>query len=69
MSEQLTYTITLYWSEQEGAYIGQGDDLAGVAGTGSTYEEAFASVLEAIRWWQQMSTRQRRPPTQPEQRS
>ena len=67
MNEQLTFTITLYWSEEQGAYIGQVEDLVGVAGSGSSYEEALASALEAIRWWQEMSARQAIPPTQPEQ--
>jgi predicted RNase H-like HicB family nuclease len=31
--------------------------VVGVAGSGSTYEEALASALEAIRWWQEMTTR------------
>ena len=53
MNEQPTFTITLSWSEEEGAYIGQAEDLVGVAGSGSTYEEALASVLEAIRWRQE----------------
>ena len=55
MREQDTFTILLRWSEQEGAYMGEVPDLVGVQGTGSTYEEALASVLEAIRWWHKMS--------------
>ena len=67
MNEQLTYTIILRWSEEQGAYIGQVQELVGIEGTGSTYEEALAATLEAIRWWQEMSTKQStQPPTQPE---
>ena len=66
MNEQSTFTIILRWSEEQGAYIGQAPEIVGVEGSGSTYEEALASVLEAIRWWQEMSTRQPTPPVQPE---
>lgn len=52
MNDPLTFTIPLSWSEEEGASVGQGADLVGVAGTGSTSEEALASVPEAIHWWQ-----------------
>jgi predicted RNase H-like HicB family nuclease len=69
MNEHPTFTITLYWSEEQGAYVGQVEELVGVASSGSTYEEALASTLEAIRWWQEMTTRQPRPPAQPEQQS
>jgi predicted RNase H-like HicB family nuclease len=62
MNEQRTYTIILHWSEEQGAYSGQIEDLVGVEGTGSTYEDALASTLEAIRWWQAMITRQASPP-------
>jgi predicted RNase H-like HicB family nuclease len=59
-------TIILRCDEQQGAYIGQAPEIVGVEGSGSTYEEALASVLEAIRWWQEMSSRQPTPPIQPE---
>jgi predicted RNase H-like HicB family nuclease len=49
----LTYTITLSWNEEEGAYIGQAQELVGIKGTGNTYEDALASLLEAIRWWRE----------------
>jgi predicted RNase H-like HicB family nuclease len=66
MNEHPTFTIILRWDEQQSAYVGQAPEIVGVEGTGSTYEEALASVLEAIRWWQEMSARQPIPPTQPE---
>lgn len=66
MNEQLTYTLILRWSEEQTAYVGQVQELVGIEGSGSTYEEALASVLEAIRWWQETSTRQPTPPAQTE---
>lgn len=55
MQKQDTFTLTLSWSEEQQVYIGKVQDVVGVEGTGSTYEEALASVLEALRWWRQMS--------------
>ena len=43
------FTVILRWSEEQGASIGQVQKLVGIEGTSSTYEEALASVLEAIR--------------------
>ena len=49
MNEHPTFTIILRWDEQQSAYIGQVPEIVGVEDSGSTYEEALASVLEAIR--------------------
>lgn len=49
MSNHPTFPIILRWSEEQGASIGQVQKLVGIEGTSSTYEEALASVLEAIR--------------------
>ena len=62
MSENNHFTILLRWSEEQGLYIGQVQELVGAEGTGSSYEEALASALEAIRWWHEMTTRQASPP-------
>ena len=48
MSEQLTYTLILRWSEEQGASSGQEQELAGVEGSGSPDEEALASAQEVI---------------------
>jgi predicted RNase H-like HicB family nuclease len=53
MSEHLTYTIWLRWSKGHQAYFAEVPGLPGVQGSGKTYEEALASVLEAIRWWRE----------------
>ena len=57
MNEHLTFTIILRWSEEQSAYVGQVEDLIGLEGTGSTYEDALASTLEAMRWWQENRVR------------
>ena len=55
MHEQLPSTIILRWSEAQGASIGQVQELVGIEGTGTTYEDALASILEAMRWWRERS--------------
>jgi predicted RNase H-like HicB family nuclease len=55
MRAQDMFSILLRWSRDQQVYIGTVPDLVGVEGTGNTYEEALASVREAIRWWQRRS--------------
>lgn len=62
MDEQGTFTIILRWDEEQQVYLGTVPDIVGLEGTGSTYEEALASALEAIRWWQEMSRGRPHPP-------
>ena len=45
-----------------GRFIERVQELVGVEDTGNTYKDALASILEAIRWWHEMSTRQASPP-------
>ena len=49
------YTIVLRWSEQEHLYRAEVPAIKGCEGSGDSYEAALASVLEAIRWWQEWS--------------
>lgn len=55
MSEHAEYKgpIWLRWSEDHQAYLAEVPALSGVEGSGKSYEEALASALEAIRWWQE----------------
>lgn len=55
MNEHPTFTIILRWSKEHRAYVGQVQELLGVEGSGNTYEEALASVLQAIRWLQEQN--------------
>ena len=41
------------WSTVHNAYLGQVQELDGVEGSGKSYEEALASVLQALRWRQE----------------
>lgn len=53
MSRHPTFTVVLRWSHAQHAYIGQVQELPGVEGSGTSYEEALASVLQALRWRQE----------------
>lgn len=69
MSTRVDYqgTIWLRWSEDHQAYLAEAPELPGVEGSGKTYEEALASVLEAIRWWQEQGVELSGPsPAQPD---
>lgn len=57
MSEHAEYKgpIWLRWSEDHQAYLAVVPELPSVEGSGKSYEEALASALEAIRWWQETS--------------
>jgi predicted RNase H-like HicB family nuclease len=45
------YEITLYWSDEDDAYLASVGDLPGCSGDGATYHEALTSVEKAIRLW------------------
>lgn len=53
MNKKKRYTILLRWSTAQNAYLGQVQELDGVEGSGKSYEEALASVLQALRWRQE----------------
>ena len=52
-------TIVICWDEEQQAYIADVPDLLICSGTGATYTEALASVLEALEWWQERTHRTR----------
>ncbi len=62
------YPIIICWEEQQ-AYIADVPDLPTCTGSGATYAEALASVLEALQWWQERThrTQQTLPPRSPGQ--
>jgi predicted RNase H-like HicB family nuclease len=62
MAEGKQYRISLWWSEEQHAYIAQADDLPGVTGKGDTKEHAVAAVEDAIRWRLEASTEGTHPP-------
>jgi predicted RNase H-like HicB family nuclease len=60
------YAILICWDEEQQAYIADVPDLPTTCtGSGTTYAEALASVLEALEWWQERTHRTQQPPLRP----
>lgn len=62
-------TIIICWDEEQQAFIADVPNLLMCSGSGPTYAEALASVLEALHWWQERTHRTQQPaprsPAQP----
>jgi predicted RNase H-like HicB family nuclease len=59
------YPIVICWDDEQEAFIADVPDLPTCTGSGATYAEALASVLEALEWWQERTHRTRKPPAEP----
>ena len=47
----IRYEITIYWSEEDQAFIAEVPELAGCAADGATYQEALNNVEIIIQEW------------------
>ncbi len=45
------YTITIFWSDEDNAYIGVAEELKGCSAWGDTYEDALKEVKQAMELW------------------
>ena len=45
------YTITIFWSDDDHAYIAVVEELEGCSAWGETYEDALKEVRQAMRLW------------------
>ena len=45
------YTITIFWSGEDQAYIAVVEELKGCSAWGDTYEDALKEVRQAMRLW------------------
>ena len=50
------YEITIYWSDEDQAYIAAVPDLPGCMADGASYHEALAAAERAIELWIQTAT-------------
>jgi predicted RNase H-like HicB family nuclease len=50
-SDQPTYEIVLYWSDEDQAVIAEVPELPGCMADGATYQEAVSAAEIAIREW------------------
>jgi predicted RNase H-like HicB family nuclease len=47
----LRYEITIYWSEEDQAFIAEVPDLPGCAADGETYQEALKNIEIIMQEW------------------
>ena len=47
----LRYEITIYWSEEDQAFIAEVPDLPGCAADGETYQEALQNIEIIMQEW------------------
>ena len=45
------YQITIFWSDEDQAFIADVPELPGCMGHGNTYESALANIKEAMELW------------------
>ncbi len=55
----IRYPMVICWDEKQETLIADAPDLPTGTGSRATYEEALASVLEALHWWQERTHRTR----------
>ena len=65
MKSKLRYGIILYWSDADGVYIAEVQELPGCAADGSSYQEALANVEVVIAEWIESAEALGRPVPEP----
>ncbi len=64
----LRYEITIYWSEEDQAFIAEVPDLPGCAADGETYQEALQNIEIIMQEWIETAQDLGRKIPQPTQR-
>ena len=59
------YSVTIFWSEEDHAYIAVADELEGCSAWGETREEALKEVKSAMELWLQVAREQGDPLPEP----
>lgn len=63
-----SYEITIYWSEEDQAFIAEAPELPGCAADGATRQAAVANLEVVIDEWLETAQELRRPIPQPRER-
>ncbi|MBD2347263.1 type II toxin-antitoxin system HicB family antitoxin [Anabaena subtropica] len=64
----LHYKITIYWSEEDQAFIAEVPELPGCAADGETYQEALRNVEIIMQEWIETAQELDRPIPEPRKR-
>jgi predicted RNase H-like HicB family nuclease len=64
----LRYKISLYWSEEDQAFIAEVPELPGCAADGETYQEAVQNVEVIMQEWIETAKELGRPIPEPKER-
>jgi predicted RNase H-like HicB family nuclease len=62
------YTITIFWSDEDNAYIGVVEELKGCSAWGETYEDALREVRSAMELWLEVAKEKGFPIPEPKSR-
>ena len=65
---QSRYTIMIYWSNEDRAYIAEAPELPGCMADGRTYQEALASIEVIIQEWIETANKLNRSIPEPKER-
>jgi predicted RNase H-like HicB family nuclease len=64
----LRYEVTIYWSEEDQAFIAEVSELPGCAANGETYQEALQNVEVIMQEWIETARELGRSIPEPKQR-
>src|SRR5438094_3014691 len=64
-ADNMRYKISLYWSQEDEAFIAEMPELPGCAADGATYQEAVANAEVVIREWIETARELGRPIPEP----
>ena len=68
MNNTIRYEITIYWSQEDNAFIAEVPELAGCMADGITYREALDNVELIINEWIETARELGRPIPEPKGR-
>lgn len=59
------YTITIFWSDEDDAYIGIVEELKGCSAWGDSYEDALRELKIAMQLWLEVAKEEGFPVPEP----
>jgi predicted RNase H-like HicB family nuclease len=64
----IRYEVTIYWSDEDEAFVAEVPELPGCMADGASYQEALANVETVIREWIETAKELGRPVPEPKRR-